>query len=526
MTRHALAAHFPVSGCFGVSSLRTEDGVRRLEPRNLAQPLTWLVQALQAQDQGRLQRLFASPHASQPLLERSVACFEHRYPDAPAVTDQRRQLQDMRHRRRRRRSLLGAVCATLLVLGLWSYDALGYQRAAQFEAEHASDPVATLEKWQRFETWHPTRYLFAAQDTVTAQEHRLTLTEHARQFQRDRQLAELRSRALDPDADPEAAWTHFCELKTTYPELGQSEEWAGLRQRLHSRRQMQLERRAQQTLDRLTRAEHEGTDLTVLVAQADQFLRDFAECKLEADVRQRRTAYGRRLEEREIEVARSYSARQPFNFQTRRELYQRYLDRHPTGLFAGEAAAALAQIEQDWDKQDFRELRDYYLAHAGASAEIVARARAYLAVHPQGHFTAAAADLLRWTERVTVSGEYRVVLHSGDFDHKIAHFFSRGPDLSVELEVAGVRYGPSNIVLRRYDPEWNYEFPRRIRWKLGDRVRIRVYDHNYWKRLVMDLISNEDDPLAMNLLSGEVWCGTNHLTFESDFAMPVLPSIE
>jgi hypothetical protein len=157
---------------------------------------------------------------------------------------------------------------------------------------------------------------------------------------------------------------------------------------------------------------------------------------------------------------------------------------------------------------------------------LVTRCRAYEAVHPHGRFTAAATALLRWTERVTTRSEYRVILRGGQFDKRIARWLSRGPCLSVELEVAGVRYGPSTIVVNRYDPDWDYEFPRRIRWKLGDPVRIRVTDHKYWSRLVVDIGSEEGDPLAMRLLSGDAWSGSNRVSFESDFAMPTLPKIE
>src|SRR5439155_17512515 len=143
--------------------------------------------------------------------------------------------------------------------------------------------------------------------------------------------------------------------------------------------------------------------------------------------------------------------------------------------------------------------------------------------HPHGRFASAAQELLRWSERTAAPGEYKVVLRSGDFEHKIAFWLSRGPDLSVEIEVAGVRYGPSQIVKNRYDPDWDYEFPRPIRWKLGDPVRIRVYDHDYWKRKVVEIASDEGDPLAIRLLSGEAVAGPNRLTFDSDFAVPTLP---
>jgi hypothetical protein len=171
-------------------------------------------------------------------------------------------------------------------------------------------------------------------------------------------------------------------------------------------------------------------------------------------------------------------------------------------------------------------VRDQFVNRPGDATDLVARCRSYLAVHPQGRFTAAASDLLRWTERVTVPGEYRVVLRRGEFDRKVARFFSLGPDLSVEVEVAGVRYGPSNIVVNRYAPEWNYEFPRRIRWRLGDPVRIRVTDHDWWDRVVVEIASEDGDALAMRLLSGEAASGKNRLAFESDFALPALPKIE
>jgi hypothetical protein len=156
----------------------------------------------------------------------------------------------------------------------------------------------------------------------------------------------------------------------------------------------------------------------------------------------------------------------------------------------------------------------------------VARCRSYLAVHAQGQFAEAATDLLRWSERVTAPGEYKVVLRSGSFDRGIARWLSRGPDLSVELEVAGVRYGPSPIVANSYNPEWYYEFSRPVRWKLGDPVRIRVVDHDWKDRVVLDIAAEDGDPLGMRLLTGEIASGAHRLTFESEFALPTLPRIE
>src|SRR5262249_18320228 len=104
------------------------------------------------------------------------------------------------------------------------------------------------------------------------------------------------------------------------------------------------------------------------------------------------------------------------------------------------------------------------------------------------------------------------------------HLLSRGAYLSVEIEVAGVRYGPSTIVKRSYDPEWDYEFPRKVRWKLGDPVRVIVTDNYYWRRRVGD--GTFDDPLALSKLAGEVQTGYGTLTFPSDFALPRLRKAE
>jgi hypothetical protein len=214
------------------------------------------------------------------------------------------------------------------------------------------------------------------------------------------------------------------------------------------------------------------------------------------------------------------------NFQTRRERYQQYLECHPDGAFAKEANEALKLIASDWDKHDFRAVRDHYQSHPGDVKELQVLCRSYLAIHPRGRFRDSARELLRWTERVTQPNEYRVVLKSGSFDRKAAHFFSRGLSLSVEIEVNGVRHGPSNIVTRNYQPEWNYEFPRLVRWKLGDSVRIIVTDHYFWDRTVADIYSDASDLLGMRMLRGEVNAGKNSLIFESEFTMPVMPKIE
>jgi hypothetical protein len=267
--------------------------------------------------------------------------------------------------------------------------------------------------------------------------------------------------------------------------------------------------------------------LPAVVKQADRFLSEFGSASCAAEARLCRQAVLRRLDERDIQAARAYSARNPLNFQTRREHYQKYLLQHPTdGAFTKEAEEALRTIAGQWDKHDFRAVRDHFVRDPGNTGGLVAHCRRYLAVHPDGKFKPQAVELLRWSERVTAPGEYRVVLRSGSFDSSIGRWFTRGPKLSVEIEVNGVRHGPSTISYNTFHPEWEFEFPRRIRWQLGQPVVVRVKDHNWSEKVVMEVASEPNDPLAIRLLCGEVTAGGQRLLLTSDFAMPVLPRIE
>ncbi len=374
--------------------------------------------------------------------------------------------------------LLIVLVAACTVFSVWTYDAWGKQRAAQA---------------------------------------------HAQQF--SERLIQLRRHAADPDADAENVWQELQRFHREFPEHDVDGDWRSFRDTLKQRRDAERERRAETAFRELQRLSDKD-DLSDRIEQADRYLRDFAETTHEPEVRRIRVACLLRLDERDIESARVYSTAHPLNFSTRRERYQRYLERHPDGAFAPEAKAALETIESEWDKHDFRVVRDYFQERPGDVKEMQTLCRSYLAVHAKGRFSSAAHDLLRWTERVTQPGEYRVVLKGGSFDRKVAAFFSRGPSLSVEIEVNGVRYGPSNFVPRAYQPQWDYEFPRRIRWKLGDSVRILVTDNYYWERRLLDISSDESDPLAIRLLNGEVNVGRNSLTFASDFTMPQMPTIE
>jgi hypothetical protein len=524
MTRHALEAHAPRRGCFAVSSLGSR-WPTALEPQGLDAPLIWLAAALQSQDEARLEWLW-SAGVNLDVLERCVAAFAHRYPDAPAAARHQERLCALVSGRRRRRGLIGLTAAACLVAALGAYDVFGRQSAERFAADHTDDPAAVLANWQTYQAHHPTRALFQPAATHSEESRLRALAAEARRHECEARLAELRRRGADPDADPEATWQQFLAFRTDYPDADIDSDLQQLRDTVKARRDEQLTRKARQAYDELVSGEQRSSDLPVLLAQSDRWLRLYTGSPQESDVRRRRDACLARLDERDLEVARAYSAHEPLNFQTRREHYQRYLDRHPDGACRSEAETALKAIDADWDRHDFRAVRDHFLAKPGEVAELVARCRCYLAVHPQGQFKDAAGELLRWSERVTAPNEYKVTLRGGQFEKRIARFFSRGPDLSVELEVAGVRYGPSNITVNRYDPEWNYEFNRPVRWKLGDKVIIRVTDHDWRDRVVVEIASDDGDPLAMRLLAGEANSGPNRLTFESDFALPVLPKIE
>jgi hypothetical protein len=531
MTRHALESHHQERGYFAVSCLKVnrDDAAVpsfRLQSVGLAEPLTWLATALQGQDESRLEWLWAEARTPLSILERCVACFARRYPDAAATAAFRQRLHRARWQRLRRRSFTGIAASLALALSLWGYDALGYYRAGRFESSHSEAPAVAAARWESFQTWHPLRQLTRVSSSETEEAHLRTLHKEARRQECESRLAELRRRAGDPDADGEAIWSDFQQFHTAYPEGSVAVDLEQLRTAIKNRRDEALCRRAQDSYDELVSTEGKIKDPVELIERADHFLHRFAGTPQESDVRSRRAAYLDRVTERAIEVARNYSAKNPLNFQTRREQYQHYLDKFPTGPAAKEAATALTAIDRDWDKHDFRAVRDHFLNKPGDIPELVARCRTYLAVHPQGQFTAAATELLRWSERVTVPGEYRVVLKNGHFEKKVARWFTFGVSLSVEIEVNGVRHGPSSFFTRQYDPEWNYEYPRRIRWKLGDPVVIRVIDNEWGKRVVAEFSSGEGDPLGIRLLGDELWSGSSWIALESDFRMPTLPQIE
>jgi hypothetical protein len=288
----------------------------------------------------------------------------------------------------------------------------------------------------------------------------------------------------------------------------------------------EAEQAAQAGLDGLLAAEHSQRDPAELAGMAEKLVQVHAKTRLAGELRRRRDGFYRRAEEREIELARAASAKDPIDFPARLQPYQQYLDHHPLGVFAPEARQSIDGIALEWDKHDFRRIRDHYLRAPGDVRELSSRCLAYQATHPNGLYRSYAGELMRWSERVSRPGEYRVTLQNGEIERRLARWFSRGPDVSVTLEVGGVLHGPSNITVNSYKPEWNYEFPRRVRWQLGDPIRVRVTDHDYWDRVIIDVVSSDNDPIALALLNGDISVGASRLFFTTDFTMPSLPNIE
>src|SRR5205807_4366627 len=101
--------------------------------------------------------------------------------------------------------------------------------------------------------------------------------------------------------------------RAEYPEVS-SEEQAALAARTRVRCRALAARRAGQAYDDLISAEQRTGDLAALVVQADRFLHEHAGSAWEQDVRRRRASYLLRLDERDIEPAREYTARKPLDF--------------------------------------------------------------------------------------------------------------------------------------------------------------------------------------------------------------------
>lgn len=556
MTAHALREHAPNYGFYAVSSLgrpivtptdaidptaitseATPVQVEEpdLAPVNLDQPLRWLANVLREQDEARMKKIWSDPSIKLSEIERCVKVFKDRYPDLPATKAHLRRLKEAKKLRRRRSVVLAALLILSLVLGAWVYDKQAYSKVRKL-AEDENDPGLALRELKSYQKFHPTRHLLSISskkdEGVLEKELQKKLTEHNRK--------EIEARLSDLAKTPDAATPE--EIRELFAGYRKEHPGAILPSELLKLEIATNERIGQDDLDDLLRDEHKlpapeklytfsGKDpwresMEKLIVKANGYIKKHAGAEVEPVLRARSESYSKRIDEHDFEIAQRYSAKEPRSFQTRIERYQSYLDRHPKGQFSAQVNEAITEIQSAWDKHDFRVVRDHFQEHPEQLKPLVVLAEKYLLLHPKGKYIDSAKELLRWVARVKGEREYRVTLKRGDFDTKISRWYTKGPDLAVTIEVNGVRYGPSTIVANSYQPNWEYEIPRPVRWKMGDRVRLIVLDYDYWDVDVLDWTSPQNEPLSMKYLSGKVHVDGHSLYFTSDFWIPKMPELD
>jgi GTPase SAR1 family protein len=555
MTLHALKEHAPRNAVFAVSSLGRRESADALvladekerpapstpaplpplHPQNLDRPLRWLVEALQVQDEARLDKLFEAAPGNVRLLEKCVRCFGQRHAGSARLAEFEGRLRKCRTRQRLRRGLVGTAVAVLTALGVWAFDAIQYQSAQAFE-KSTEDPSARRDKWKEYLD-HPLSIGWRKE----AEERVRRLESQARDEKRERDRAALEKLVGDESAKSSDLQARLKQFRTDFPDMPGLEPFC---RQVEEKVGPLRAREAKDALDELARGESlagtkgEGEALRKhlegLVKQADGALKDYPDTPSTGELRKKRLAYLHRIDEHDFETARAYSRKEPLNFATRRERYQKYLGLHPEGAFARQARDAVAEVEAAWDKHDFRPVRDLFVSKPTEYAKLTALCEHYLSVHENGKYRKSARDVVAWVERVKGAREYTVKALRGDFSVKLGRWFTKGPDLAVEIEVNGVKHGPTNIVKNNYDPKWDYEFPRPIKWQPGDKVRILITDHDFGTvrlgRTILDYTSDDGDQLAMRHLSGKFEFkyrdDTQTLWFESDFNMPTLPPVE
>ncbi len=577
MTRHALAAHAPDGAIFAVSSFGPgAEGYRpptELRPMGLEGPLSWLAEQLEARDRAAMTAMWARAPRDRSRLERVVAAYERRYPRSNRSYEFRDRLEAMVRRRRRGRLLRLAGCVLLAVGALAGYDALGFRRAVAFEREGDRAAPAIARRWADLLEWHPSLGLFwpslerqarnkksewlvraagvqvangtAGPDLprrlggLKDQSPRLAPVirevEQAQELVRhDRRWKEVEGEArslaaIDDPATSLAAIDGFLREFPHTPRRADALKLAdGLRHELNARRFAQ----DRQFVEDLARSESlPNVSLADLIERSRQFLAEHADSPSRAEVQRRLDEYLRRLDEQDIARAREYSRQYPSHFAARIERYQEYIKAHQSGgRFLSEAIEAKDRILGEWDVYAYRQGYDHIAAHPDDVAEVARRFREYERDHPDGRYAADARRYLEWWDKVSVPGQYMVTLRRGEVEPTVGKYFAgSGPDLGVVIEVAGTTYGPSSVIRDSHRPIWDYTFPQRITWKLGDPITIRLIDYDWSASDVYILSSRQGDPLAMQLLSGTIKPakgGKTTLVFSSDFEMPRLTEPE
>jgi hypothetical protein len=239
---------------------------------------------------------------------------------------------------------------------------------------------------------------------------------------------------------------------------------------------------------------------------------------------------GNQRDERDWSEAREFSREFPSSFDARKGRYEAYLAAHREGgRYVRQALEGLEQVERDRDTAAYRRAFDHAQAYPLDVHAIAGLLAAYVKASPGGRFVEPARAYLAWHEAIQKPGDYRVTVLRGQVEATVGKRFSGGgPDLAVEIWVAGTRYGPTPAIPNSRDPNWNYTFPRPIRWKSGDSVVVRILDMDWSSEGtgVFRLTSAAGDPLALRLLTGEVRSAKlsrTRVVFSSDFAIPRLP---
>jgi hypothetical protein len=409
-----------------------------------------------------------------------------------------------------------------------------------FFPSHAQDARRKLAEWQvraaevRVEAGTAGPEVVARLQTLKEQSPELRMqigrVERAEtRAEEERDWRALRVADIVAVEKPEAHLAAVRKFLRDYPDTAHREEAVALAGALADRvaERHSLEDRA--TIDAIARAELlPETPVRDLIERAEAFLAERPESLYRGEVEEMLGRFLRRLDEADIARARQFAKANPTNFAARREKYLDYLKAHAEGgRFVAEANSALDAIERERDVYLYRQAYDHYAAHRDDVPAIAARLRDYLDANPQGRYADAARVYVRWWEKISEPGEYRVVLRRGSVDPGVGKWFSgAGPDLSVKVWVGGLEYGPSPVVRDTRRPIWDWTFPRKVRWKYGDPVSIRILDNDWSSSGVFTLNTPAGDKLAMRMLSGSVRPskgGQTELVFSSDFREATLP---
>lgn len=569
MTAHALATHARRSAVFAVSSYgfgASDDGrpPHQLNPIGLEGPLTWLADQLESSDRDQLEWLWDLAPDDLARLGRCLKSYDRRYPDSPHARQFRKKLGRLKRAKLGRRVVTTVGLAGLAVGGLAAYDMGGYRMAVRFEQGNAAPAVA--QNWVETRSWHPTLGLFfpkaeedararSAKWAVAAAEQQVNLGTASPEVKKE--LAELKNKAPElapaiakveaaqdrrqhdelwkqiqadlaiPGENPAKLRDRLVEFMRQFPTSSHRDEATGQIVKLADQMAKSASERDRRRVENLgIAARMPKADLQDVLRQARLFMDQNPDTDLRQELEGLIADVSGKIDERDIETAREYSRKYPTNFSTRLERYQDYLKTHASGgKFVSEAMEAKTRIMQDWDTYAYRQAYDHLLDHPEDINEVTRLLRDYVRDHADGKYSKTAREFIAWWDKVHQPQTYKVTLRRGDFDDANTKYLSGGgPDLSVIIEVAGVRYGPSPIVKNNVKPIWDWTLPKPVVWKLGDPISIEITDHDWWDSPVDSYKSKPNDPLALKSLGGSIKCDNgSRLTLATDFRMPELP---